>query len=295
MIRTGQYADLGDGIRLHYASCGVRGAPLMLFLHGFPEYWGAWEEVLPLCCDGYYAVAPDLRGFNLSSQPGEVGAYRMREIVGDLERLVADLGYQQAIVVAHDWGGAAAWSWAIAAPARIARLIVLNSPHPIPFARDLVARPEQQHASAYMNWLRAPGSEAALAKDNFKALEGFFLGMQRLDAPWYTAQRARRYREVWARGLSGGVNYYRASPLHPPTPDAPGPAALRLDPADFRVRVPALVIWGDADIALPVTLLDGLSELVDDLTVFRLPLATHWLAHEEPEQVARLVRDFCGR
>jgi pimeloyl-ACP methyl ester carboxylesterase len=295
MIEAGHYADLGGGIRLHYATCGARGAPLMLFLHGFPEFWGAWEDVMPSFGATHYAVAPDLRGFNLSSQPGEVGAYRIRAIVGDLERFLAHLGYGQAVVVAHDWGGAAAWSWAIAAPTRISRLVVMNSPHPVPFARDLIERPAQQQASAYMNWLRAPGSEQALAKDDFRALDGFFLGMQRVEAPWYTAQRAQRYREVWGRGLRGGVNYYRASPLHPPTADAPGPAALHLDPADFRVRVPTLVIWGDADVALPVTLLDGLDELVEDLAVFHLPRATHWLAHEEPEHIVGLIRDFIGR
>ena len=291
-IATGQYAELGHGIRLHYASCGESGRPLMLFLHGFPEYWGAWEELLPLAGATHWAVAPDLRGYNLSSQPTEVAAYRVREIVGDLERFVARLGVDRVVVVAHDWGGAVAWQWAIAQPRRIERLIVLNSPHPIPFARDLVASAAQQQASAYMNWLRAPGSEEALAKRDFAALDSFFLGMPRADAPWYTAERAARYREVWRRGLTGGVNYYRASPLYPPTAAEPGPAALQLRPADFRVRVPTLVIWGEGDFALPLRLLDGLDELVDDLAVRRMPRATHWLAHEEPDAIARSIRDF---
>ncbi len=295
MIVTGQFADLGNGIRLHYASCGVLGQPLMLLLHGFPEYWAAWEELMPALAATHFAVAPDLRGFNLSSQPTEVDAYRMREIVGDLERLVAALDYSSAVVVSHDWGGAAAWQWAIAAPKRIERLIVLNSPHPIPFARDLVARPEQQRASAYMNWLRAPGSEIGLAKHNYAALDGFFSQMRRDDAPWYTPERAQRYREVWARGLLGGVNYYRASPLFPPTSESPGPAALKLNPEQFRVRVRTLVIWGEADKALPTNLLDGLDALVDDLTVQRLPRATHWLNHEEPAELARLIQQFVLR
>lgn len=291
MIRTGQFADLGNGIRLHYASCGDPGAPLVMFLHGFPEYWGAWEDLLPHFAD-FHAVAPDLRGFNLSSQPEGVAAYRAREIVGDFERLRAFLGYERANVVAHDWGGAAGWQWAISAPQRVEKLIVLNSPHPIPFARDLVGSPRQQQASEYMNWLRAEGSEAALAKDDYALLERFINSMQRDDARWFSAERARRYREVWQRGLTGGVNYYRASPLHPPTAGEPGPAALRLDPADFRVLVPTMVIWGEADVALPVQLLDGLHELIPDLTIKRLPRATHWLAHEEPSAVAALIREF---
>ncbi|HET9024232.1 MAG TPA: alpha/beta hydrolase [Burkholderiaceae bacterium] len=295
MITSRQYADLGNGIRLHYASCGTRGRPLMLFLHGFPEYWGAWEELLPSFAATHHAVAPDLRGFNLSSQPLEVAAYRVREIVGDLERFLAHLGVDRTIVVAHDWGGAVAWQWAIARPGRVSKLVILNSPHPIPFARDLVSSPEQQRASAYINWLRAPGAEGALAKDDFIRLDEFFLGMLRTDAPWYTAARRARYHAVWARGLTGGLNYYRASPLYPPTADDPGPKSLQLKAADFRVTVPTLVVWGEADIALPVTLLDGLDELVDDLTVHRLPRATHWVAHEEPDAVARLIRDFIVR
>ncbi len=179
MIATGQYAELGNGIRLHYASCGERGRPLMIFLHGFPEYWGAWEEVLPSFGGTHHAVAPDLRGFNLSTQPAAVDAYRAREIVGDLERLVAHFGEDRAIVVAHDWGGAVAWQWAIAKPERISKLIVLNSPHPIPFARALVSDPAQQQASAYMNWLRKPGSEDALARDGYRRLDDFFLQMDR--------------------------------------------------------------------------------------------------------------------
>jgi epoxide hydrolase 4 len=294
VITDGQYADLGNGIRLHYASCGDRNRPLALFLHGFPEFWGAWEELLPSFAGTHYAVAPDLRGFNLSSQPAEVAAYRAREIVGDLERFVARLGHDRAVVVAHDWGGAVAWQWAVARPERVSRLVILNSPHPVLFARELVSSPAQQQASAYMNWLRAPGAEGALAQDDFARLDDFFLRMQRTDAPWYTTERRARYHAVWARGLTGGLNYYRASPLYPPTDDDPRPLALQLKPEDFRVRVPTQVIWGEADTALPVTLLDGLTELVGDLAVHRLPRATHWLAHEEPGEVARLIHDFIG-
>lgn len=295
MIASGQFADLGDGIRLHYASVGERGRPLVLFLHGFPEYWAAWEDVLPHFAATHFAVAPDLRGFNLSSQPAAVSAYRPRDVVADLERLLAHLGYERAIVVGHDWGGAPAWHWASTAPARVARLVIVNSPHPIPFARDLVASAEQQRASAYMNRLRAPGAEATLASDDYRTLENFFLAMQRLDALWYTPERARRYRAVWRRGLTGALNYYRASPLYPPTADDPGPRALRLDPEAFRVKVPTLVIWGEADLALPVALLDGLDAVVNDLTIARLPGATHWVAHEQPADVARLILGFIDR
>lgn len=294
MIATGQFAELPNGITLHYASCGEPGRPLLLCLHGFPEYWGAWEDVLPAWGAGYYAVAPDLRGFNLSSRPDDVAAYRTREIVGDLLHLIQGLGYERATVVGHDWGGAAAWALAIARPDLVERLVVLNSPHPIPFARALANDPAQQAASAYMNRLRAPGAESRLAEDDFRRLEAFFLGMQRPETPWFTPQRRARYREVWARGLSGGLNYYRASPLYPPSGADPGARALRLDPTQFIVRVPTLVLWGMRDTALLPPLLDGLAELVPELTIERLANATHWLVHEEPAFIANRVLDFVG-
>jgi len=294
MIETGRFADVGRGIRLHYASAGDPAARPIMFLHGFPEYWAAWEDMLPYFTTNWHAVAPDLRGFNLSSQPPDVAAYRMREILADFEGLCEHLQWRRVSVVAHDWGGAAAWQWAIAHPERVERLIVLNSPHPIPFQRDLVGDPVQHAASAYMNWLRAPGAEQGLVRHDYQALEGFFLGMQRPGHAWYTPDRAARYREVWGRGLTGGLNYYRASPLYPPTADDPGAAALVLDPSKFRVQVPTLVLWGEADTALPPRLLDGLSELVDDLTIERLPGATHWLAHEEPQRIAAAIHEFCG-
>lgn len=295
MIRTGAYADVGNGIRLHYASCGQPGARPVLFLHGFPEYWGAWEDVLPYFDQDWHAVAPDLRGFNLSSAPSDVSAYRTREIVRDLEGLADSMGWERCTVVVHDWGGAAGWYWAIANARRVERLVVLNSPHPVPFARALSTNPEQQAASAYMNWLRAPGSERALAENNFSRLDRFFLSSERPGFRWYTPERAARYHEVWSRGLAGGVNYYRASPLYPPTPEDPAPRQLQLDPQQFRVRVPTLVIWGGADRALFECLLEGLDELVDNLTIERLPEATHWLAHEEPGRIAALISSWCTR
>jgi pimeloyl-ACP methyl ester carboxylesterase len=291
VITAGQFAELPHGIRLHYASAGTPGARPILFLHGFPEYWGAWEEVLPHFAQGWHAVAPDLRGFNLSSAPAAVEAYRARELIGDVEALCRHFGWNRVTVVGHDWGGAAAWQWAIARPERFERLVILNSPHPVPFARALAQDPAQQRASAYMNWLRAPGAEEALARHDWRALDGFFLSMQRADRAWYTPERARRYREVWARGLTGGLNYYRASPLHPP---AVGETLPTLDPAQFRVRVPTLVLWGEADVALPVSLLDGLDELVDDVAFQRFPDATHWLAHEEPQAIAEAIVRFCS-
>lgn len=291
-VQENQFAELPNGIRLHYASAGEKGKPLILFVHGFPEFWYEWEAQLAEFGGDYYTVAPDLRGFNLSDMPLDLAAYKAKHIVEDLHLFAAYLGYEKFVMVAHDWGGAIAWNFAIALPQLLHRLIIVNSPHPYLFAQALANDPQQKAASEYMNWLRAEGSESALAKDSFKLLEGLLNGMGKSPTPWFTPEVRARYHECWSRGLTGGVNYYRASPLHPPTDSHPGPAKLQLNPEDFRIRIPTRIIWGEQDIALPKTLLDGLDALIDDLKVERIPEGTHWVIHEQPERVNRLIRIF---
>jgi pimeloyl-ACP methyl ester carboxylesterase len=292
VIRDNQFVELSNGIRLHYASAGEPGKPLILFLHGFPEFWYAWQAQLAEFGRDYYALAPDLRGFNLSDMPAEVGAYKARHIMEDLRLLTAHLGYDKFVLVAHDWGGAIAWNLAIALPQLLDRLIIINSPHPYLFMQALAHDAKQRAASDYMNWLRAEGSETALAKDDFALMDGFFIGMGQSAADWFTPAVRQKYHQCWARGLTGGVNYYRASPLHPPTSEHAGPLKLEMQAKDFRIHVPTRVIWGERDIALPAGLLDGLDELVDNLRVERVAEGTHWIVHEQPERVNQLIRAF---
>ncbi len=291
-IQDGQFAELPNGMRLHYASAGEKGRPLILFVHGFPEFWYEWEAQLAEFGKEYFAVAPDLRGFNLSAMPLDLGAYKAKHIVDDLRLLAEHLGYEKFVMVAHDWGGAIAWNFAIALPKLLHKLIIVNSPHPYLFAQALANDPEQKTASEYMNWLRAEGSESALAKDEFNLLEGLLNGMGKSPTPWFTPEVRAKYHECWSRGLTGGVNYYRASPLHPPTEGHPGPEKLQLNPEDFRVSIPVRVIWGEQDIALPKSLVDGLDKLIDDLKIERIPKGTHWVIHEQPARINRLIRDF---
>ncbi|MFZ6656181.1 alpha/beta fold hydrolase [Undibacterium sp. TJN19] len=291
-IQSMQYANLENGTRLHYASAGEKGRPLMLFVHGFPEFWYEWSAQLAEFGQDYFAVAPDLRGFNLSDMPADVTAYKAKHIVDDLRLLIAHLGYEKAVVVAHDWGGAVCWNMATVLPDLFEKLIIINSPHPYLFMHALVNDAAQKQSSEYMNWLRTPGSEEALAKDNFILMDGFFNGMGQGEAPWFDTDTREKYHACWARGLSGGVNYYRASPLHPPTESNPGPLKLQLNPADFKVTVPVRVIWGENDKALPKTLLDGLEEFVADLQVQRIPEGSHWIIHEQPQRINQLIRDY---
>jgi epoxide hydrolase 4 len=291
-IHSGQFANLPNGIRLHYACAGEKGRPLVLFIHGFPEFWYEWEAQLAEFGADYFAVAPDLRGFNLSDMPSDLSAYKAKHIVDDLRLLAAHLGYEKFVLVAHDWGGAIAWNLAIAMPHLLHKLIIINSPHPYLFMQALAKDPNQKASSDYMNWLRAAGSEDALAKDDFALLDGFFNGMGQPAASWFAGEVRAKYHACWSRGLNGGVNYYRASPLHPPTEDHPGPLKLQMNLEDFRVKLPVRVIWGEADIALPKSLLDGLDGLIADLHVERIAEGTHWVVHEQPERINRLLRGF---
>lgn len=291
-IQDGQFARLANGTRLHFASKGEAGKPLLLFVHGFPEFWYEWQAQLAEFGGEYFAVAPDLRGFNLSDMPAAPEQYKARLIVDDLRCLIEYLGYRQAVIVAHDWGGAICWNLAIALPQLVSKLIIVNSPHPYLFARALQEDPQQQAASEYMNWLRAEGSEQALNKDNFALLDGFFNGMGQGPAHWFDQATRARYHECWSKGLTGGVNYYRASPLHPPRAGDAGAARLTLNPEDFRVRVPVRVIWGENDKALPKSLLNGLGDLIEDLEVCRIAEGSHWVVHEQPARINQLIRDF---
>ena len=277
-------------IRHDYAHAGS--GPLVLFLHGFPEFWYCWKRQLEDLGRDHLAVAPDLRGFNLSDRPAEVKQYKACILVEDIRALAEHLGQAKFVLVAHDWGGAVAWGYAVAYPQTLHQLVIVNSPHPVTFARELAHNPAQQAASQYMNLLRSDKAERVLSENNYArlvkmTLEGWSRG--RIDP----AEKAV-YIEAWSQpgALTGGLNYYRASPLYPPIGDDPGAKAVKLDPADFMVRVPTLVVWGMRDQALLPANLDGLEDCVPDLRVERLPEASHWVMHEEPERLNRLIRGF---
>jgi epoxide hydrolase 4 len=285
-----RYFDTAEGVRLHAKVCGAEDRPTLLFVHGFPEFWYAWRAQLPEFAKDYRCVAIDLRGFNLSSQPLAVASYKPALLVADLCAVINELGAPLHAVIAHDWGGAVAWSLAAAYPQLMRKLVVLNSPHAITFAQALATDPAQQAASLYMNWLRRDGSEAALAQDNFSRLTDM---LKTLGAP--TDAELDAYRDCWQRGLTGGVNYYRASPLHPDSPETVGAAAamaVALKPAQFRVEVPTQLIWGTGDRALLPILLDGLEQHVPHLQLHRIGGAGHWLARENSTEVNAVIRAF---
>lgn len=282
-----EWRDCG-GVRLHCAVAG-EGKRVILFLHGFPEFWGAWRRQLgAFAARGWLAVAPDLRGCNLSDKPAPVEAYRVKHLIADVLALAGHYTQDRIVLVGHDWGGAVAWSVAIAHPGRLSRLVMINSPHPYVFWRELACNPAQQKASAYMLLFRSAKAERVLSENGYARLLAAFAGR---DEAW----RAELV-EAWSRpgALTGGLNYYRASPLYPPSPEDPGAAKLQLDPRDFLVRVPTLVLWGERDQALLTGCLDGLGACVPDLKLVRIPDASHWIVHEKPERVASEIEAFAA-
>ena len=286
-----------NGIRLHCVAEGDANAPLMIFIHGFPEFWYAWKNQLEEFGKDHRAVAFDLRGHNLSDKPEAVAAYRPNVLVEDLRQLIEYLQAartdKSCILVAHDWGGAIAWTFAAAFPQYVKKLVIINAPHTVPFARALATDPVQQEASHYMLLLRHAKAERVLEADNYERLLKMF--SRTTDGHCALSdEEIPLYREAWSQpgALTCALNLYRASPLYPPTPEDPGAAALNLDPAALTVHVPTLVIWGEADTALGTTLLDGLDELVPDLRVRRIPEGSHWVIHEQPGQINTAIREF---
>ncbi len=282
-----------NGVRLHYQASGS--GKLVLFLHGFPEFWRCWRSQLEHFGADHLAVAPDMRGYNLSDHPADVAQYRAKVLIEDIRQLAAGFTQEKFVLVAHDWGGAVAWSFAMAHPELLSHLAIVNSPHPYCFWRELASNPAQQKASDYMLLLRDPKAERVLAENNFERLMKMrFAGRE--EGAALEADRAA-YLEAWSQpgALTGSLNYYRASPLYPPSAADAGAAKLKLDPKDFMVRVPTLVIWGEKDHALLPSILDGIDGVVPGVEVVRVPDATHWVMDEKPDLVNAEIRRFISK
>ncbi len=266
------------------------------------------------------------------SDPADYRARHLNADIAALIAQECGAGGQLAALVAHDWGGALAWGLASLQPELMQRLVIVNSPHPQTFLRGLKTSPAQQAASAYMNFLIRPDAEALLAADDFARLWPFFdlMGARGPDlmqaaaehlgqgagqssnatsfghppamptgSGWLTEALRDDYRRVWqgdgsrpGAGLTGGLNYYRASPLRPPRPDDPAAANVTLPEDAFTVKPPTLVLWAMADTALPGELIEGLERWVPRLQIERIEGATHWVVHERPARVAELIEGF---
>ena len=299
MTVTTTQTTLPHGTTLHCHVAGERGSPVLLFLHGFPEGAFIWDALLAHFSQpahgGYRCVAPQLRGFAPSSSPAEAEAYRAKYLVQDIAALIAAEcvdGAPLACLVAHDWGGAVAWNLANQHPELLQRLAIFNSPHPGTFLRELQHNPAQQASSQYMHFLCRPDAESLLAEDDFRRLFAFFNAPDGSAPAWLTDSVRAQYRALWHQGLTGACNYYRASPLRPPRAGDGAAQAVTLPESMLTVSVPTLVLWGMDDPALLPGLLDGLEAWVPQLTLQRVPGASHWLLHEQPDLVQQAIAAF---
>lgn len=281
-----------NGIELNTSITG-RGET-MIMLHGFPEFWYSYNRLMAEFGQDHRVVVPDMRGYNLSDKPVGVENYTVRMLVGDVVGLIQAVSDRPVILVAHDWGGAAAWAAASFFPHLISRLIILNSPHPSVFMREILSNPAQQEASQYMHTLSRPDAEVEFAKDGFARLKRS-MGIRRREEP-----DVAKYVEAWSQpgAFTGMLNYYRAMAVKPPDfslGEAPK-TALSADDAkkipNIRVTVPTLVIWGERDHALLTGNLDGLDAYVPHLQIHRIPTASHWVHYEAHDEVVAAIRAF---
>src|SRR5690348_8353231 len=205
-----------NGVRLHYVSSGK--GPLILFLHGFPEFWYEWKNQLAEFGKDHLAVAPDMRGYNLSDKPADLDQYKINVLVEDIRALADHFSHQKKfILVAHDWGGAVAWAFAIAHPEMLDKLVIVNAPHPGVFGRLLATDPAQQRASQYMLMFRSPQAEQNLSANDYAWLVTAVLG-DGLKNGVFTQEDKQAYIKAWSQpgALTGGLNYYRGNETGPP-------------------------------------------------------------------------------
>jgi pimeloyl-ACP methyl ester carboxylesterase len=278
-LREG-YAEVGDA-SLHYIEAGD--GPLIVLLHGFPEFWFGWRlQIAPLAARGFRVVAPDLRGYNLSSRPDDVEAYTADKLADDIVGLVRERGAESALLVGHDWGGTVAWTMAMNHPEVVDRLAILNAAHPRRLQQGL-HHPSQLRKSWYFFFFAIPG----LPEEVVHARDWHFFRHFLQDAhPPYTDEEIERYVEAWSQpgAATGMINYYRAS-----VRQSPKQAEAQLRP----ISAPTLVIWGEDDQYLGPDLAEPDHDDVPNLDrVERLAGASHWVHHDEAERVNQLLSDF---
>ncbi len=284
----------GD-IDIHVATIGDPAAPMLLCLHGFPEYWAAWADVALQLARDHHVVMPDLRGFNFSSKPQDIRAYQIGELIADVAAVAAHFGKSRKFLLAgHDWGAALAYAYAFRHADQLQGLIIANGVHPWCFQKAIINDPVQRAASQYMNRLRLPEASKFMEKDGYARVLNMMTGFSRSD--WMTAEKRTGYVDAWSQpgALNAMLNWYRASPVLVPRVDDDVTTAPLLDlpAATMSVTVPHLVIWGMEDEALRPSCLDGLERFAEDLRIEKVEHSGHWILHEQPEAVAAIIRSF---
>lgn len=274
----------GD-IRLHAVAAGPENGPLLVLLHGFPEFWYSWhKQIGPLAAAGFRVVAPDQRGYNLSSKPTAIKDYVVQNLTADVIAIADQLGHDKFFLAGHDWGAAVAWATALQYPQRLRMLAILNVPHPAVFLRTINRNPRQMLRSWYIAFFQLPRlPESLFSANNFAAGTKSLVASSRPGT--FTSEDLDRYREAWSHPgtVTAMINWYRA-------------AFGRYQPQlrDSQVHVPTRILWGQLDRFLLPEMAQQSVKYCDSAELTYFPDATHWLQHEEPEAVNAALIDFFG-
>ncbi len=283
-IETWQHKDIiTNGIRMHYVTQGE--GPLVILLHGFPEFWYSWRLQIPfLAQSGYTVVAPDLRGYNDTDKPSK--GYDIPTLLRDIVGLIKGLGYEKAIIIGHDWGGALAWSFAIKYPQLTERLIVLNAPHPEAMQRELRTW-KQLRKSWYIFALQIPWLPEYFLGRNHAAMIGQMIYRAAFQKAAFPSEVLDHYREAMQKpgALHGSINYYRSLFRHLFSVD-------RGEKVDKQITTPTLLIWGERDVALDIALTEGLAQWVTNIQIKRIHDSGHWVQQEKPALVNQFLQEF---
>ena len=269
-------------VRLHAIAAGPKDGPVVVLLHGFPEFWYGWRrQIEPLADAGFRVIVPDQRGYNLSSKPSGVAAYALTELVSDVIAIADQLGHEKIFLAGHDWGAAVAWSTALLYPQRIAKLVVLNVPHPSVMRRFMMKHMRQMLRSWYIFFFQLPYLPEAF----FSAFH-FLVGARSLlrsSRPGtFSAEDLNQYRTAWSQpgALTAMINWYRAL------------FRTRAKFPDKTVRIPTRILWGERDAFLLAEMAHESLRYCKDAELFTFANASHWLQHEEPARVSELLIDF---
>jgi epoxide hydrolase 4 len=271
-----------SGVKLHAVAAGPRNGQVVVLLHGFPEFWYGWrKQIEPLANAGFRVIVPDQRGYNLSSKPAGVASYALTELVSDVIAIADQLGQQRIFLAGHDWGAAVAWSTALLHPQRIAKLAVLNVPHPSVMRRFLTSRRRQTLRSWYMFFFQLPWlPEAVFSGFHFRIGARSLLRSSRPGT--FSPEDLAQYRAAWSQpgALTAMINWYRALFRH------------RTKFPDRTVHIPTRILWGERDAFLLAEMAHESLRYCSSAELFTFADASHWLQHEEPARVSEILVDF---